>query len=71
MLVRSVQRADIHDTNLRQSGTALFLVNLLVFQFSQSLSNKSLALCNKKHDKRHMYSDTRQKREQGKMTNVL
>lgn len=44
ILVRSVQRAVIHETNLRQSGTALFLVKLLVFHVWQSLSNNVLAL---------------------------
>lgn len=44
MVVRSVQRAVIHETNLRQSGTALFLVKLLVFQVWHSLSNNVLAL---------------------------
>lgn len=44
MPVRSVQRAAIHDTNRRQSGTALFLVRGLVAHASHSLSNSVLAL---------------------------
>ena len=44
MPARSVQSADIHEANLLQSGTTLFLVRGLVFHDSHSRSNNSLAL---------------------------
>lgn len=50
MLVRSVQRAVIHDMNLRQSGTGFFLVSKLVCQLWQSLSNSVLALTRRDED---------------------
>lgn len=47
MPVRSVQRADIHEAYLLQSGTALFLVRAFVFHDTHSRSNISLALIKK------------------------
>lgn len=49
MPARSVQRADIHEANLLQSGTALFLVRGFVFHDSHSRSNISLALIVRYH----------------------
>ena len=49
MPARSVQRADIHEANLLQSGTALFLVKGFVFHDSHSRSNISLALIVRYH----------------------
>lgn len=49
MAVRSEHKADIHDTNRRQSGTALFLVRGSVGHTLHSLSKSSVALQGKRN----------------------